>query len=79
VVQAADAVKPGAPRLWDNAADNLCVDIEVGDEAGTVEAFRGAAHIVRLDTWVQPVTGVPMEPRTTTAEYDANAHRYPRR
>ena len=64
VVRAADAVKPGAPRLWDDAPDNLCVDIEVGDEAATAAAFGRAAHIVRLDTWVQRVTGVPMEPRT---------------
>ena len=65
IVRAADALKPGAPRLWDHAPDNLCIDIEVGDEAATAEAFARAAHIVRLDTWVQRVTGVPMEPRTT--------------
>jgi carbon-monoxide dehydrogenase large subunit len=71
VVRATDAIKPGAPRLWDNRPDNLCIDIEVGDEAATTAAFERAAHIVRLDTWVQRVTGVPMEPRTTTACYDA--------
>jgi carbon-monoxide dehydrogenase large subunit len=76
VVRAADAVKPGAPRLWDDAPDNLCVDIEVGDEAATAAAFQRAAHIVRLDTWVQRVTGVPMEPRTTTAEYDSATGHY---
>jgi carbon-monoxide dehydrogenase large subunit len=76
VVRAADAVKPGAPRLWDDAPDNLCIDIEVGDEATTAEAFRRAAHTVRLDTWVQRVTGVPMEPRTTIAEYDATTDHY---
>ena len=76
VVRATDAVKPGAPRLWDNAPDNLCVDIEVGNEAATAAAFQRAAHIVRLDTRVQRVTGVPMEPRTTTAEYDAASGNY---
>ena len=40
VVRAADAMKPGAPRLWDDAPDNLCIDIEVGDEAATAAAFR---------------------------------------
>ena len=30
VVRAADAVKPDAPRLWDNAPDNLCADIGLG-------------------------------------------------
>jgi carbon-monoxide dehydrogenase large subunit len=59
----ADAVKPGAPRLWDETPDNLCIVIEVGDEAATAEAFGRATHIVSLDTWVQRVTGVPMEPR----------------
>jgi aerobic carbon-monoxide dehydrogenase large subunit len=76
VVRAADAVKPGAPRLWEDASDNLCVDMEVGDETATAAAFQRAAHIVRLDTWVQRVTGVPMEPRTTTAEYDATTGHY---
>lgn len=76
VVRAADAVKPGAPRLWEDAPDNLCIDIEVGDEAATAAAFQRAAHIIRLDTWVQRVTGVPMEPRTTTAEYDATMGHY---
>jgi carbon-monoxide dehydrogenase large subunit len=76
VVRAADAVKPDAPRLWENAPDNVCVDIEVGDEAATTEAFRRAAHIVRLDTWVKRVTGVPIEPRATTAEYDAATGHY---
>ena len=76
VVRAADAVKPGAPRLWEDAPDNLSIDIEVGDEAATAAAFQRAAHIIRLDTWVQRVTGVPMEPRTTTAEYDATMGHY---
>ena len=42
VVRAADAVKPGAPRLWEDAPDNLCIDIEVGDEAATAAAFQRA-------------------------------------
>jgi carbon-monoxide dehydrogenase large subunit len=70
VALAADAVETGAPRLWDEAPGNLCVDIEVGDEAATAAAFARAAHVVRLDTWVQRVTGVPLEPRTTIGEYD---------
>src|SRR4029079_9017592 len=57
--------------LWDAVPGNLCVDIEAGDEAAASEAFGRAAHVVRLDTWIQRVTGVPLEPRTTIAEYDA--------
>ena len=71
VVRAADALDPGAPLLWDQVPGNVAIEIEVGDAARTEAAFAQAAHVVRLDTWVKRVTGVPMEPRTTTAEYDA--------
>ena len=76
VVRAADAVAPNAPVLWDEAPDNVCIDIEVGDATATAEAFARAAHVVRLDTWAQRVTGVPMEPRTNVAEYDPATGRY---
>jgi len=76
VMRAADAVAPGAPTLWDEAPDNVCIDIEVGDSAATAEAFARAAHVVRLDAWAQRVTGVPMEPRTIAADYDAASSCY---
>jgi aerobic carbon-monoxide dehydrogenase large subunit len=76
VVRAADAIAPDALALWDEVPDNVCIDIEVGDAAATAEAFARAAHVVRLDTWVPRVTGVPMEPRTNVAEYDAATGRY---
>ena len=76
VALAADALKPGAPQLWDEAPGNLCVDIEVGDEAATAAAFAHAAHVVRLETRVQRVTGVPMEPRTTMADYEGASGHY---
>jgi aerobic carbon-monoxide dehydrogenase large subunit len=71
VVRAADAVAAGAPILWNEAPDNVCIDIEVGDAAATAAAFARAEHVVRLDTLAQRVTGVPMEPRTIAADYDA--------
>jgi aerobic carbon-monoxide dehydrogenase large subunit len=71
VARAADAIVSGAPQLWDAASNNLCLDVEAGDAAATDVAIAGAAHVVRLDTWLQRVTGVPMEPRTNIAEYDA--------
>jgi aerobic carbon-monoxide dehydrogenase large subunit len=76
VVRAADAVAPGAPRLWDEAPDNICLDIETGEAAATDAAFRKAAHVVRLETHVQRVTGVPMEPRTALATYDPSSQFY---
>ena len=71
-----DAMKPGAPQLWDVAPGNLCVDIEVGDEQAADAAFKRAAHVVRLETWIQRVTGVTMETRTATGDYDAASGQY---
>jgi carbon-monoxide dehydrogenase large subunit len=76
VTRAPAALDPAAPQLWDAAPGNLGLDIELGDEAATTAAFAGAAHVVRLETWAQRVTGVPMEPRTNLAEYDPATDRY---
>jgi carbon-monoxide dehydrogenase large subunit len=76
VTQAAEALEAGAPVLWETAPGNLCIDIEVGDEAATAAAFARAAHVVRLDTRAQRVTGVPMEPRTNLAGYDPATGHY---
>ena len=76
VTQVGDAMKPGAPQIYDVAPGNLCVDVEVGDEQAAGAAFSRAAHVVRLDTWIQRVTGVPMETRTSVGEYDAASGQY---
>src|ERR1700727_1464058 len=74
--RAADAVKPGASLVWDACAGNLSADGEVGDKPSTDVAFAGAAHIVSLETWINRVTGVPMEPRTAIGDYDSASGRY---
>src|SRR5579863_7922487 len=74
VTAAAKACAENAPPLWDGS--NVTVDAMVGDGATTEAAFAAAAHVVRLETHVQRVTGVPMEPRTALAEYDAATGRY---
>ncbi|MBV8119059.1 MAG: xanthine dehydrogenase family protein molybdopterin-binding subunit [Alphaproteobacteria bacterium] len=76
VTRAGDALKPEAPLLWETAPGNLCIDIELGDEAATAAAFSRAAHVVRLETWAQRVTGVPMEPRTNVADYHPATGQY---
>ncbi len=76
VTRAADALKSEAPLLWEVAPGNLCIYVELGDEAATAAAFARAAHVVRLETWVRRVTGVPMEPRTNVADYDPASGQY---
>ena len=74
VTAAAAAVAANAPSVWDNP--NVVVDAMVGDGEATEAAFARAAHIARIDTHVQRVTGVPMEARTALAEYDPETGRY---
>jgi len=75
VIDATAAVEKNAPRLYDDLP-NIMIDAEVGDAKATDAAFARAAHVTRLDTWVNRVTGVPMEPRAAVGSYDAATGRY---
>jgi aerobic carbon-monoxide dehydrogenase large subunit len=70
------AAAPGAPILYDGTTSNVCVDVEVGDAAAVDAAFAGAAHVVRLETWVQRVTGVTMEPRAAVGVWEEESGRF---
>ena len=76
VVTAAQATATDAPRVWDDARSNVCVEAEIGDAAATEAVFQRAAHVVRFETQVNRVTGVPMEPRAAVAVYDTASGRY---
>ena len=75
VTATAAAAQCDAPRLWDGPS-NVTLDADVGDKAATEAAFARAAHIAKFETWIQRVTGVPMEPRAAVCEYDAATRRY---
>ena len=66
----------GAPLAWAEGASNICIDSLLGDAAATDTAFADAAHVVRFETWVQRVAGVPMEPRAAIGEYDKATGKY---
>ncbi len=70
------AAAPTAPRLYDDTPSNVCVDVQAGDPAAADTAVAAAAHVVRLQTWIQRVTGVPMEPRAAVGEWDPAGGRY---
>ena len=56
VVDAADAVAPGAPLVWPAATGNIAAEARHGDAGATEAAFRQAAHVVTLDL-DQPAAG----------------------
>jgi len=70
------AAAPGAPILYGDTASNVEVDAQVGDPAAADRAFARAKHVVKLETWVHRVTGVPMEPRAAVGHFDAPTGRY---
>jgi aerobic carbon-monoxide dehydrogenase large subunit len=75
VTEATAAIQHDAPQLYDDVP-NLVIDAEVGDAAATTNAFARAAHVTRLDTSINRVTGVPMEPRAAVGHYDGGSGRY---
>ena len=58
------------------ARSNVALDAEIGNRDDVERAFQQAAHVVELETWIQRVTGVPMEPRAALATYDFSADKY---
>src|SRR5689334_219198 len=67
VTRSADAMAPEAPLVWEEHGANLCVVSEAGDQEATDTAFARAAHVVRLETAINRVTGVPMELRAAAS------------
>jgi len=76
VLHSEDAMSAGAPALWDDAPNNICVDTSFGDAAATDAAFARAAHVVSCKFHIGRVTGVPLEPRAALGAYDAATGRY---
>src|SRR6516164_2966962 len=76
VLHSEDAMAAGAPALWDEASNNICVDTSFGDAAATDHAFARAAHVVSRKFHIGRVTGVPLELRAALGAYDAATGRY---
>jgi carbon-monoxide dehydrogenase large subunit len=72
----ADAGKPGAPQVWDEAPGNLCYDWHIGDPVTTEAAFKQAAHVVELDLTNNRLAPNAIEPRAANGHYDAANDRY---
>jgi aerobic carbon-monoxide dehydrogenase large subunit len=76
VFEPAEAVKPGAPTLWEQKSDNIALDWEAGNRPGVEAGFARAAKIVAVDLPVHRIALATMEPRSVVAEYDKASGRY---
>jgi carbon-monoxide dehydrogenase large subunit len=75
-VSTADALKPGAPRVWDDCPDNISFVYLEGDKAAADAAFNRAAHVLRHRFVVNRVTAATMEPRGCIGDYNPAADHY---
>ena len=76
VLHSEDAMRAGAPVLWDEVPNNVTVETVFGNVEATDQAFARAAHVVTKNFHIGRVTGVPLEPRAALGHYDAATGRY---
>jgi carbon-monoxide dehydrogenase large subunit len=76
VVSAADAVKPGAPLVYDGAANNISFTLRMGNGDAVDPAFAKAAHVTKLELFNNRLNAFTMETRGCIAEYDEGTGRY---
>ncbi len=69
VIRAIDAIKPGAPQVWDELPGNIAFEGTNGDLAAAEEAFRKAAFVVEEEFPFNRVANCQMEPRACVAEF----------
>jgi carbon-monoxide dehydrogenase large subunit len=81
VVDPREAVKPGAPQLHDEAANNVALDwpgivVSEENEREIDEIIKGAAHVARVTVHHQRIAVMSMETRGANARYDAATGSY---
>ena len=72
VTDATEALSPGAPEVWPEAAGNICYKCEFGDRAATDAAFQRADRVVTRQVSFPRVIVNTIEPRAAIAVPEAN-------
>jgi carbon-monoxide dehydrogenase large subunit len=76
VVDAEEAMKPGAPQLHENAPNNIVFEWSVGDKDGTAKAIDKAEIVVRQRIVNQRLIPNPMETRGDIGWYNPGTDEY---
>jgi carbon-monoxide dehydrogenase large subunit len=76
VIDAAEAIKPGAPQIHPEAPDNVIFDWEIGDGAAADAAIAAAAHVTEMPITNNRLSPNAMEPRAALGVYDAGDDHY---
>ncbi len=76
VTDTALATAPGAPLVWDDCPDNICLVFESGDKEAADAAFDAADHVVSHRFVINRVTAAAMEPRACVGDYNPAEDHY---
>jgi carbon-monoxide dehydrogenase large subunit len=76
VVTLEDAVKPGAPAVWDEAPNNVAVGLMMGNKDAVDAAFAAAKHVVTLKLYNSRVSANAIEPRAALGQYHPDSDTY---
>jgi carbon-monoxide dehydrogenase large subunit len=76
VITVEDAVKPGAPVIWDEAPNNVSFTLMMGNKDATEAAFAGAKHVVSLKLNNTRITANSIEPRAAIGQYHPDGDNY---
>ena len=76
VIGVEDAVKPGAPAIWDEAPNNVSFTLMMGNKDATDAAFASAKHVVTLKLTNTRITANSIEPRAAIGQYHPDGDNY---
>ncbi len=76
VTHPAQALRPGAPQIWEEAPGNVSVDWGLGDEEAVKAAFAKAHRVVKLDLDITRIVVASIEARSVLADYDPASERF---
>jgi carbon-monoxide dehydrogenase large subunit len=76
VVSMEEAIKPGAPAVWDEAPNNVSVGLMMGNKEATDLAFAQAKHVVSLKLVNSRVSANAIEPRAAIGQYHPDSGSY---
>ena len=76
VIGVEDAVKPGAPVLWDEAPNNISFTLMMGNKEATDAAFAKAKHVIKLKLNNARISANAIEPRAAIGHYHPESDSY---
>jgi carbon-monoxide dehydrogenase large subunit len=68
-VTLADALKEGAPKVWDEAGNNISFKLERGNAPAVDEQFGKAAYVTSLAVVYPRITANSIEPRSVAGSF----------